>query len=316
VEEEGRIALTQDPQKTPLDELPQVFDSSLKNWITQQAAAILPLLLPGTVYERALDVDIILPTMRVDKVFRVSYDGQEHIVHLEFEAGYDKHLKSRLLIYNAILYRNHRLPVITIVVYPFTTTVAKSPLCIMSHDRPILTFVFQTIALFELNAEEVVAQQSTALYPLLPTMEKVSADLVEQAMRELVEIYHDDQGTLAERFIWTELFLERTTTITLEKKEQIKERLDMFGEVFKDSPMIRKLREEYLLEGRQEGRLEALQDMLVSTVQTRYPDLTELAQQRASQFDKTDELQGIILQVVKASSARAVRKLLKPAPKS
>jgi hypothetical protein len=74
------------PQKTQLDKLPQVFDSSLKNWISQQTEAILPLLLPGTVYEQSLNVEQILPTMRVDKVFKVLYDSEEHILHLEFRS--------------------------------------------------------------------------------------------------------------------------------------------------------------------------------------------------------------------------------------
>jgi hypothetical protein len=34
------------------------------------------------------------------------------------------------------------------------------------------------------------------MYPPLPTMEQVSADLTERAVRELMEIYLDDQGTL------------------------------------------------------------------------------------------------------------------------
>jgi hypothetical protein len=247
------------------------------------------------------------------------------VLHVEFETGYDNQLKSRLLIYNAILYRDHRLPVITLVMYPFRTTVAKSPLCILSQNEPILTFVFQTFPLFELNAGEVMQQHQACMYPLLPTMENVDADLMEHAMQELVEIYRDDRGTLAEQFVWIKLFLERTTTITLEKKEQIKGRLSMFDQLFKDSPTIQKLREEdrvqFLEQGIQQGvqkerqeRLQALQGLLVNLVQARYPDLAVFAQQQASRFGEPYVLELLIQQVMAAPDADAARRLLESGP--
>ncbi len=54
--------VTQDQEKRPLNELPQVYDSSLKEWIFHQAPAILPLLLPGASYEQTLTVEQIRPT--------------------------------------------------------------------------------------------------------------------------------------------------------------------------------------------------------------------------------------------------------------
>ena len=65
--------MTQDEQKTPLSKLPQAYDSSLKNWINEQVPTILPLLLPGALYEEALNVETIRPPMRVDKVFKILY---------------------------------------------------------------------------------------------------------------------------------------------------------------------------------------------------------------------------------------------------
>jgi hypothetical protein len=55
----------------------------------------------------------------------------------------------------------------------------------MSHERPLLTFLFETLPLFSLDAEEIVRQHHACLYPLLPTMENVDADLIAQVMQEL-----------------------------------------------------------------------------------------------------------------------------------
>ena len=48
---------------------------------------ILPVLLPGAVYEKTLNVETIRSPTRADKVFKVLYSGEEHILHLEFEGG-------------------------------------------------------------------------------------------------------------------------------------------------------------------------------------------------------------------------------------
>ncbi len=48
---------------------PQKYDTSLKDWIEQQASDVLPLLLPGTVYEETLNVEASRSRsmMRADK---------------------------------------------------------------------------------------------------------------------------------------------------------------------------------------------------------------------------------------------------------
>jgi len=240
----GRVNMPQDQEEHSLNQLPQVYDSSLKEWIFQQAPAILPLLLPGASYEQTLTVEQIRPTVRMDKVFRMMYHKEEHILHLEFETGYDRQLRSRLLVYNAGLYRDHHLPVITIVIYPFRVTTAVPPLCIKSGEDEILTFQFKTLPLFELDAEDFVRQHHTAMYPLLPTMNNVHTELIAQAMQELAELYCDDEVTLAQQFIWMRLLLERTDIVPDLEKEQIKERLDMFDELWEKSPTIQKMREQ------------------------------------------------------------------------
>ncbi len=302
--------MTQDQEKRPLNELPQVYDSSLKEWIFHQAPAILPLLLPGASYEQTLTVEQIRPTVRMDKVFKMIYHEEEHILHLEFETGYDNQLPSRLLVYNAGLYRDHDLPVITIVMYPFKVTMAVPPLCIKSGKDTILTFQFKTLPLFTLDAEDFVREHHTAMYPLLPTMQNVHSNLVAQAMQELAELYRDDEVTLAQQFIWMELLLERTGTVSDLEKEQIKERLDMFDELWEKSPTVQRMREQYLVKGLEQGIEQGLQRSLINVVRAKYPDLAELAQQQAPHFNKPDTLELLIQQVVTAPNVSTARRIL------
>ncbi len=311
--------MTQDPQKHPLNDIPQVYDSTLKQWITQQTSEILPVLLPGATYEATLNVEVIIPAKRVDKVFKSLYDGQEQILHIEFETGYDDQLKSRLLVYNANFYRDYDLPVITIVIYPFKVTMAVPPL----HIPNILTFHFQTLPLFEQNAEDIVRQHITCMYPLVPTMQNVHDDLIAQVIRELEELYQVDKAKLSDAIVWMRLLLGRTSTVSSPEKEQIEKRLSMYDQLWEDNPMVQKMREQdkakWLQQGRQEGLQEGLQQglqqglqrSLVNAVRIRFPDLAEFAQYQASHFDKPDVLESLIQQVVTAPDATAVLKLLR-----
>ena len=93
----------------------------------------------------------------------------------------------------------------------------------------------------------------------------------------------------------------------------------MYDQLFEESPMIQKIREKELVQGIQKGRQEgllALQDLLVSSVQARYPDLAELARQQAGDFDTLDTLKLLIQQVMTAPNVKAVRKLLESGPES
>jgi hypothetical protein len=94
----------------------------------------------------------------------------------------------------------------------------------------------------------------------------------------------------------------------------MKERLNMFEQLFNESPTIQKIREQYLVKGRQEGLL-ALQDLLVTNVQARYPDLTELARASAGRSNELNALKLLIGQVMTAPNADAVRGLLKSGAK-
>jgi hypothetical protein len=84
----------------------------------------------------------------------------------------------------------------------------------------------------------------------------------------------------------------------------------MFDQLFEESPMIQKMREQSLMQGIERGRVIELQELLVKFIRTKYPDLAEFAQQQASHFDKLDALELLVQQVMTASDANTVCGLL------
>ena len=278
-----------DQGEEPSNEKPQKYDETFKKWITSQVDEILPILVTGAQYERELNVEFSRSMVRADKVFQVLYHGKPYILNIEFQVGADDYLPSRLLLYNAALYHKYHLPVRSMVIYPFSVTMAVPPLVIPNSENDILTFHFETVPLFEMNAEPYVQNHQTCMYPLLPAMCGFHADMAVQVVSELSERYGDDRATLTEQFIWMQLCLARTGTLKLPEKIHIQERLSMFDQLWEENPTIQKMRAEYLMKGRQEGRQEGLQEerqrelqalrhLLVSIVQPKYPDLVDLAQ--------------------------------------
>src|SRR5205085_1182570 len=155
----------------------------------------------------------------------------------------------------------------------------------------------------------------------LPAMCGFHADMAVQAVTELSERYRDDRATLTEQFIWMQLCLARTQTVELMEKINIQERLSMFDQLWEENPTIQKMRAEYRMKGLQEGlqkglqegrqeerqrELQGLRHLLVSIVQTKYPDLVDLAQQQAIHFDNLEALHLLIQQVATAPNADIV----------
>jgi len=286
----------------------QPFDATFKAWVKEQARDVLPLLLPGAIYIEALDVERIKPTMRVDRVFKVLYTGKEYILHIEFESGADNDMPVRLLVYNALLYYEHGLPVVSIIVYPFRAKIAESPLRVIKGEQDLLVFHFLTLPLFELNAEYYVREHILCMYPLLPTMQGTDHVLMKQAVEELAARYQYDEATLAEQFVWMELLLERTDTISPQEKDEIWRELKMYDKLWEESPRIQKIR----AESEAEGEVRAAQRMLISYVKLRFPALVELAQEELSRINSLETLDLLAQKVYTAPDEAAVRWLLTP----
>ncbi len=286
----------------------QPFDATFKAWVKEQARDVLPLLLPGAIYIEALDVERIKPTMRVDRVFKVIYEGKEYILHIEFESGTNNDMPVRLLTYNALLYYEHGLPVVSIIVYPFRAKIAESPLRVTKGEQDLLVFHFLTLPLFELNAEYYVREHILCMYPLLPTMQGTDHVLMKQAVDELAARYQQDEATLAEQFVWMELLLERTDTISLQEKDEIWRELKMYDKLWEESPRVQKIR----AESEAEGEVRAAQRMLINYVKLRFPDLAELAQEELSRINNLETLDLLAQKVYTAPEEAMVRWLLTP----
>lgn len=160
------------------------------------------------------------------------------------------------------------------------------------------------------------------MYPLLPTMHGTNYQVVQQALDELIELYREDDVTLSQKLIWMGIFLERTDTIAKPEKDKIQEKLNMYDQLWEEHSKIKRIRAESKAEGiaegivegeargEEKGKVKALQNVLVTTVELRFPALAELAEKQVKQINKSDLLSMLFRQITTASDENIVRHVL------
>jgi hypothetical protein len=313
-------------EQVPLEQQ-QPFDNALKSLLEGQEALILPQILPEAIYQETCMIEVVRPILRTDRVYKILYMGKLHILSIEFETSSDEEMRYRLLEYHAYLLRLYGLPVISIIVYPFRTTMAISPLVEISNGETILIFHFRTFPLWLLNAAQYVANHVIAMYALLPAMSGANAVLLDQAITEMIQYYQNDEIALARDLRWMGIILRRTDCVLEEDKQMIQERLSMYDDLMENDPEMRRLRAKYKTEGLAEGKAEGLAEglaegavkssraMILVVIKTRFPALAKQAQQRVVRMKKIDDLNELFEQLLSAPDEATARALLK-APKA
>lgn len=295
---------------------------------------MLPQFLHGAEFLEVLNVEVLRTPLRVDRVYKVWYRGEQHILHLEFESTTDSKMTCRLLSYHSYFLEQYELPVISIIVYPFPTSVAESPFSEMSGNVELLRFHFQVLCLWQLEAEYFVQERLVSMYALLPTMRGANAHLLTQAIDELVQQYKGNDTQIAQQLKWLGVLLRRAEIMPVEDQQAIQERLDMWDNLLEEDPYIQKIiaraiergiargraegeargeaqgKAEGRAEGRAEGELEASQKMAVAIIEARFPVLTELAKQYVKRIRKADDLTQLGQQIATAPDEAAALHVL------
>lgn len=165
----------------------QPYDNLLKRLLEHQPLAIIPFLLPDgdiTIVEE-LNIEVLLPPRRTDRVYKALYRREVHILHVEVETSTNHNMDKRLLVYHALLLEKYNLPIISIIIYPFKTVPVAPPLKESDADGEILSFRYQTLSLWHMDARVYIERRATPIYGLLPVMEGTNSDLLLNAIDEM-----------------------------------------------------------------------------------------------------------------------------------
>ena len=283
----------------------QPYDTPMKGMFKEDAEELIPIFLEGAIFTRTLDIEVLRPPMRTDSAYGMIYHERSAILQIEFQAGEDEDIVYRSLIYHASLLRDYKRPVISMIVYLFQSNSDQPPLRETIADEELLIYHYRLVELWKLDARKYIADHEISIYPLLAAMGHAHAELLQQAIDELVEHYNYDEAKLGRRLLWFSTFLQRTRMVTPREKQKVCERLETFEHLLETNEFVQKQR----ALGFSQGEEQATRQDLVLLVKKLYPSLTTLAEQRVAQVQKAEALRtvfGLILEAPDEATARAV----------
>jgi hypothetical protein len=214
-----------------------------------------------------------------------------------------------MLLYHVELHLASGLPVISVVLYLFETSIPTSPFKEMSGDEALLILNYQVITLWTLDAQEYLRKGIISMYTFLPAMKNATASLLMQAVHEMEQRYTRYQfGRHLARF---KTILQRSTTVSEEDKQQVEEELRMeYDSLIDENPEFQERFAQKRVEGELQGELRGLQKMVLEAVEDEYPPLIELAQQKVILIQKPDALRQLVKLIYRSPDENTARWLL------
>jgi hypothetical protein len=223
---------------------------------------------------------------------------------MELQTDADGEMPIRMLKYHVGLYDKHRFPVISMVLYPFETSIPEPPFEEKTGDERLLTFYYRVVALWMLDAREFVRSRVVCMYAFLPAMKGASISLLLQAVKDMEQQYTRSQFT--RHFTRFKTILHRSRTLSEQDKKEMEEQLYTYDSLLDQDPEI----QERIAQAKAEGEIQGVQETVVGFVEARFPALGELAQERVTLIRNTEVLRLLVKQVAALPDEDAARWLL------
>ena len=278
----------------------QPYDSALKSLLEDHVAEILPEILPESELVSEQNAEIARTNLRPDLVYLIRYRDEPHILNLELQTNLDSDMAYRMLLYHVELFGKYRLPVISMVMYPFETRLAETVFREVSGQETLLLFQHRVLRLWTLEAEQYMHKRVICMYTLLPAMKGANASLLMRAITEMEQRYTGSH--LAHHLVRFQTILQRSTTVSAQDKQIVEDRLRMYDSLLEQ--------DSYVHEQRDRGRTEGQQKALLDLIEVRFPALVEMAQQQVAHLNKSDELSRLMKQIALAPDEATARWLL------
>lgn len=298
--------------------LPQEYDTTLKSLFGEEAAKIVPMLVPGTQWIDEKNIELDRSTLKADLVYNVIVEGIPAIMNTELQTDIKTNIVVRLLQYHVLILAKHKKPVFSVLLLPFKAYFSpelESPFEERCGDNVLLTFRYEVVKLWERDADMYVRHRAVHMYTFLPCMRNATADLLIRAIWEMDEYYtREDLRRHLVRFL---SFLKKTPMVSDEDKQKVEEVLHMqYGRdwLIETLPEVIELVEKGEARGEARGEvrgeLVGLGKMAVDVTQVRFPMLLTLVQKRAEQITDPATLRKLILDIMNAPDEAAARYIL------
>ncbi len=276
------------------------------------AAEIIPEFVPEATVVSEQNSEIKQENLRADLVYFIHYENEPHILNMELQTNSDSDMPARMLRYHVGLHLDYKLPVISVILYLFETSVPASPYRELSGGKEQLTFHYRVIALWTLEAREYVERRAIYMYTFLPGMKGANVTLLKEAIDGMKQRYTQKQ--LARHLTRFRTILHRSTMLTDADKQLVEDYMQSYDSLLDSDPYIQqKIAEkaaEQAAKQATEGEIRALQQVALEAVEEQFPALLDQARERVVQVKQPDLLRLLVKQIYKAPDEKTARWLL------
>lgn len=253
------------------------YDQALKLLGERWAAQLATFLYPGSRVEMALPGDLPIGERRADWLWRAHYRGETCVLHVEFQLRGKRDMARRMFVYASRIVERYALPPRGVLVYLVPTRPMVEPPFLMTHaGDDVMWYPFQVVKLWEVDPAPVLTEELAGLVPLVPLMRGAAVEQLPALAERVVSIPEVDalqRGDLLGVLATLGALRFPTADIwdLLRRDSMMSELID---ELIEDSPFLRKIHDDAVQEGRQEGALEGARSIARGFVLARFPELS------------------------------------------
>src|SRR5947209_4818191 len=264
------------------------------------AAEMVPELVPGARFIEEKSNELTRLNLRAVIVYLIEYHGELRILNMELQTDAEKHMAFRMLVYHLELYDKYQLPVISVVLYPFETSIPEPVFQTEASNKTRIRFDHDVLCLWTIEAEPFLSRRLVSMYTLLPAMKGITASMLVQAIAEMEQAYTGEHLKRHLRRFRT--ILRRSRTLSAQDKQIVEDRMRSYDSLLESDPEFQQKMAEIKLESKREA--------VIELVEARFPALLEIAQQQVVRLAKLDALSILHKQIGLASDEAIARWLL------
>jgi hypothetical protein len=258
----------------------QPYDRALKSLMEDHAAEMVPELVPGARFIEEKNNELTRLNLRADIVYLIEYHGELRILNMELQTEAETNMAFRVLVYHLELYDKYKLPVISVVLYPFETSIPEPVFQAEASSKTRIRFDHDVLCLWTIEAEPFLQRHIVSMYTLLPAMKGITAPMLLQAIAEMEHHYTGEHLRRHLRRFRT--ILRRSRTLSEQDKQIVEGKMRSYDSLLESDPEIQQMKTNAMIEGHQK--------LLMFVVNKGFPTLVQQAQQKVVRLHKEDDL--------------------------
>ncbi len=278
----------------------QPYDRALKSLMEDHAAEMVPELVPGARFIEEKNNELTRLNLRADIVYLIEYHGELRILNMELQTDVEKNMAFRMLVYHLELYDKYELPVISVVLYPFETSIPEPVFQTEASSKTRIRFDHDVLCLWTIDAEPFLQRRIISMYTLLPAMKGITAPMLVQAIAEMEQAYTGEHLKRHLRRFRT--ILRRSRTLTEQDKQLVEAKMRSYDSLLESDPEFQQRIAEAIIEGQQ--------NLVLGLVADRFPALAETARQKIVRLTKQELLMQLNKQIALAPDENTARWVL------